>query len=106
MNTESTLEPKIKNHSGCCCSGKKPAALNEVSKFQTNTNYPVLKFNVEGAQCGGCVNTIEKTLQSIPGVIDARMDLKTNTALVAGPVSASVVTEALNKRGFKTSLVA
>lgn len=106
MNTESTLEPKIKNHSGCCCSGKKATTVNDLRQFRENTDYPVLKFNVEGAHCGGCVNTIEKTLQSIPGVIGARMDLKTNTAMVAGPVSASVVTEALNKTGFKTSLVA
>lgn len=43
-----------------------------------------LVLKVEGMTCGGCVNSVERALERVPGVTRARADLKSGTAVVEG----------------------
>lgn len=55
---------------------------------------------IDGMSCGSCVRHVEQALRRVPGVVSARVDLATRTAVVAhdGATStadlAAVVTEA------------
>lgn len=39
-------------------------------------------FKVTGMTCGGCVNSVKKTLNAIPGVSDVEVDLSTGATQV------------------------
>lgn len=42
-------------------------------------------IEVEGMSCGGCVLSVEKAAQSVPGVQAVRVSLVERTATVEGP---------------------
>ncbi|GAX75471.1 hypothetical protein CEUSTIGMA_g2914.t1 [Chlamydomonas eustigma] len=78
----------------------------------------VILLDVGGMKCGGCVGHVKKILESQPGVIQATVNLATETALVhimvpsgskvdkgrAVEVMGNKMSEALTKAGFKTTV--
>lgn len=67
-----------------------------------------IKLNIEGMTCGGCVSRVGKTIREIPGVTDARVTLEDHQAIIDtnAPVEASAIVAALDKKGYKATLVA
>ncbi|MBV35795.1 MAG: copper-transporting ATPase [Rickettsiales bacterium] len=106
MNTH-----KISNASqqkgGCCCSGKTSVSstLTDASKVKESSQ-PLYQLQVQGATCGGCVKSIERTLRSISGVREATMDLATGVATVWGDVDSDNVIEAINQKGYEAEMIA
>ncbi len=41
-----------------------------------------IKLKITGMSCAGCVATVEKALKKVPGVTDAKVDLKSGQASV------------------------
>lgn len=66
------------------------------------------ELSVPGMKCAGCISKIEKGLSTLPGVVNARVNLSTKRVRVAWDKSydAPPVIEALKKLGFDAHLSA
>ncbi|NDG85412.1 MAG: cation-translocating P-type ATPase [Proteobacteria bacterium] len=60
------------------------------------------EFRVKGMTCASCVGTVERALQSVPGVREAVVNLATEKARVAfeSPVTDAVLSEAIRAAGY------
>ena len=65
------------------------------------------RFGVEGMTCASCVGRVEKALVQVPGVLDASVNLATETADVRtdGSVSAEAVAKAVEAAGYSLAPV-
>lgn len=66
-------------------------------------------LSVPGMHCRLCPLTVEKALRRVPGVVEARADLKTKTATVTirpDRVSIQSLEEVTRNAGYPSSLVA
>lgn len=66
-------------------------------------------LSVPGMHCRLCPLTVQKALRRLPGVVEARADLKTKTATVTirpNQVSIHSLEEATRNAGYPSSLVA
>ena len=66
-------------------------------------------LSVPGMHCRLCPLTVQKALRRLPGVVEARADLKTKTATVTirpNQVSIQSLEEATRNAGYPSSLVA
>ncbi|HVY54817.1 MAG TPA: heavy metal translocating P-type ATPase [Thermodesulfobacteriota bacterium] len=63
------------------------------------------RLHVTDMSCAGCVQTVEKTLRSLPGVSDAQVNFAERTATVTGDVSPDVLVSAVKKAGYSASLL-
>src|SRR5687767_8049483 len=63
------------------------------------------RFGVEGMSCASCVGRVEAALAWLPGVLDATVNLATETADVRtdGSVSANAVAEAVEAAGYSVA---
>ncbi len=60
-----------------------------------------LDLKVEGMTCASCVARVEKALRKVPGVVDATVNLATETATVRGAApDAETVIAAIRKAGY------
>ncbi|HET7289533.1 MAG TPA: cation transporter, partial [Thermodesulfobacteriota bacterium] len=55
--------------------------------------------------CAGCVETVERTLRSLPGVSDAQVNFAERTATVTGDVSPDALVSAVGRAGYTASLL-
>src|SRR3546814_8499265 len=68
-----------------------------------------VELAIEGMSCASCVGRIEKALKSVPGVLEASVNLATEKALVralAGAVSISALEAAVRGAGYEARRVA
>ena len=56
-------------------------------------------------KCMGCVSTVRKALEEIPGIQRAEVDLETAQAKVEGDVDQSIILETLREAGYPAILV-
>ena len=59
---------------------------------------------VKGMHCAGCVGTIERALRSVPGVVQAQVNLATEQASVAyvpTSVEVSALRQAISRAGYE-----
>lgn len=61
---------------------------------------PTITFEVSNIHCASCVERVEKTLQAVPGVVSAVVNLATESAAVAGAISAEAVGDALEAANY------
>lgn len=69
----------------------------------------IQEFAVEGMSCEGCVGTVTKAAQSVPGVQAVKVSLPAKKAVVAfDPASASAegIETAIDARGYKAHVLA
>jgi copper chaperone len=57
-------------------------------------------YSVKNMKCMGCVSTVRKTLEEIPGIESAEVDLETALASIEGDVDQSIILEALREAGY------
>ncbi len=55
---------------------------------------------INGMSCASCVSRVQKALQAVPGVVQARVNLAERTALVMGNASAGDLVQAVEKAGY------
>jgi Cu+-exporting ATPase len=63
------------------------------------------RLHVTDMSCAGCVETVEKTLKSVPGVCEAQVNFAERTATVTGDVSPDELVKAVGKAGYTASLL-
>lgn len=106
MNTQNQLN-QMKGGGGCCCSGKATTSSIErnegVSASETLTSQ---QLRIQGISCGGCVKTIEKAIFTVPGVVEAAVDIATGFATVLGDVNSGSVIEAIKQKGYEAEVIA
>ena len=64
-------------------------------------------LNVEGMSCASCVQRIEKSLESVPGVLDARVNLASGSAsidILSGVTSVPDLQSAVAAAGYGSEL--
>jgi copper chaperone CopZ len=62
------------------------------------------RFSVEGMKCGGCVAKATEAVSKLPGLVEARFDLTTKSAVIKGSVDPQAVIQALNGAGYPAKL--
>lgn len=61
-----------------------------------------LVIGVDGMTCGGCVNSVERALERVPGVTKARADLGKKQATVEGErLDRAKLAAALDDAGYE-----
>lgn len=60
-------------------------------------------IDIDGMHCGACVSRVERTLNALPGVDSASVNLGSANALISGEVNADALAEALSEAGFPAS---
>ncbi|HET9650750.1 MAG TPA: heavy metal translocating P-type ATPase [Usitatibacter sp.] len=65
----------------------------------------VVDLKVEGMTCASCVARVEKALRKVPGVVDASVNLATETATVtaSGPIADAAIA-AIRKAGYEAQV--
>ncbi len=74
----------------------------EIPKRDRNATH---RLHVTDMSCAGCVETVERTLRSLPGVSDAQVNFAERTATVTGDVSPDALVGAVGKAGYTASLL-
>ncbi|MDQ5888834.1 MAG: hypothetical protein RL210_2162 [Pseudomonadota bacterium] len=59
-----------------------------------------LKLQVSGMSCGGCVNSVTKALQAVPGVAEVKVTLESGEVQVSGTPDAAACKAAIESAGF------
>ncbi len=70
------------------------------------TPAPRLRLSIKGLRCASCVGRVEKALAAVPGVLEASVNLATDSASVEtdGSVGASALVDALQRAGYATAV--
>jgi Cu+-exporting ATPase len=76
--------------------------MNEKTETDTKTTR---RLHVTDMSCAGCVETVERTLKSVPGVSDAQVNFAEKTATVTGDVPPDALVQAVGKAGYTASLL-
>lgn len=83
-----------------------PILLN--AQTEVSTMNQTVTLNVSGMTCGGCALTVQKALETVPGVKSSAVDFETGTASVSVgasiPSSQSLIS-AVETAGYKAVLV-
>jgi copper chaperone len=58
------------------------------------------QFIVENIKCGGCVNSIQTTLQKIKAVEKVAVDIENGTIVITGNPDREVILKKLNEMGY------
>ena len=74
------------------------AVTPELPAAQTDDDSQQLLLS--GMSCASCVSRVQKALQSVPGVTQARVNLAERTALVMGSASATELVQAVENAGY------
>ncbi|NNE79718.1 MAG: copper-translocating P-type ATPase [Silicimonas sp.] len=84
-----------------------PASIEAMSGALAQAGYPVgseaAEFDIEGMSCASCVGRIENALSALPGVIDASVNLATETAQVRfakGTLTLDGIAQAITDTGY------
>lgn len=60
---------------------------------------------IEGMGCASCVGKVERALKALPGVTEAVVNFATERAMVKGVVGTHLLTEAIQKLGYKARVI-
>ena len=75
------------------------------NKCETSNDNDMLKiYNVKGMACAHCKATVEKTVNSLPGVTSATVDLSAGTVTVNGTAAPAEILAAISAAGFDPSV--
>jgi copper chaperone CopZ len=58
-------------------------------------------FIIEGMSCGGCVNSLTRVLESVPGIEPLKVEVGKATLRVDEAVTTDVVRAAVDRAGFE-----
>lgn len=64
-----------------------------------------MKIKIDGMSCNHCKQAVEKALSKVPGVKSFSVDLDQGQALVSGNPDTQSVIDAINKIGYRATLI-
>jgi len=79
------------------------AASPEAAVIEAETD--TVQLLLEGMTCASCVNKVEKALQTVPGVQQARVNLADRSALISGTPDSQALLQAVVKAGYGAELI-
>lgn len=79
--------------------------MQENTEIRKSEGDKTCRLHVTDMSCAGCVETVERTLRSLPGVSDAQVNFAERTATVTGDVSPEVLVNAVGRAGYTASLL-
>jgi Cu+-exporting ATPase len=62
-----------------------------------------INLSIGGMSCAGCVASVEKALQAVPGVVEATVSFAEHTALVRGTVDVETLVRAVVDAGYEAA---
>lgn len=65
-----------------------------------------IELSIDGMTCASCVGRVERSLQAVPGVVRATVNLATERATVRGVAAADALVAAIDKAGYEARIVA
>ena len=79
------------------------ATTTSIANRDSTTVETTIGLTVEGMNCASCVGRVERALKTVPGVVDARVNLATERADIdfAGPPDLRAAVAAIDKAGYK-----
>ncbi|MDQ8757370.1 heavy metal translocating P-type ATPase [Sphingosinicella sp. LHD-64] len=82
------------------------AVAEAVRKAGYTPKSEAVDLSIEGMTCASCIGRVEKALRSVPGVLDAQVNLATETARVEAPsgVSRASLIEAVAGAGYQATV--
>jgi Cu+-exporting ATPase len=82
--------------------------LNPLSSFPVQSFVPEqarIHLSVSGMSCAGCVSSVRKALQAVPGVVSAEVNFAEHTAQVTGAVQPQTLVQAIVAAGYKAAVM-
>ena len=78
-----------------------PGALRQaVQAAGFDIGQSTVELEIEGMTCASCVGRIERALQAVPGVAEARVIHASERAIVTGSAEATALIAAINRAGY------
>jgi len=65
----------------------------------------MIKIVIAGMNCASCVPALEATLRALPGIDDARIDVRSETAVIHGAPDLEQVIAAIQDQGFQADVL-
>ena len=65
----------------------------------------LIHLSVSGMSCAGCVASVRKALQAVPGVVSAEVNFAEHTAQVAGEVAPRALIQAIVAAGYNAAVM-
>jgi Cu+-exporting ATPase len=62
-----------------------------------------VRLSIGGMSCAGCVATVERALQSVPGVVQANVNFADHTAMVQGEATPAELVQAVVAAGYEAA---
>jgi len=93
---------------GCCCSGDVVAVTAEIAAAVDGADRVNSTFNLDGLDCGNCGATLEKGINRIKGVIDAKVNFAASKIKVTYDgflVTPDDVVDAVSRFGYQATLM-
>ena len=64
----------------------------------------IKKFKIEGMTCNHCVAHVKSSIEELPGVEKAEVDLNSKSAIISGEIADEEIIKAVKKAGYKASI--
>ncbi|MGI6643447.1 MAG: heavy-metal-associated domain-containing protein [Bacillota bacterium] len=58
-------------------------------------------LKIQGMSCNGCRTAVERTLKRVEGVLDVKVSLESNEAVVKGTADYETLAAAIEKAGYR-----
>ncbi len=97
------------NHADNMPDALSPASFSPIKPVARNASADVddsLQLLISGMSCASCVSKVERALQRVPGVEQARVNLAERSALVLGTPDGQALIDAIEQAGYGAELIA
>lgn len=81
------------------------ALIEAVHKVGYEVPTSKIELNVMGMTCASCVGRVEKALRSVPGVVEATVNLATERASIYGSADPAELISAIERIGYEAKVV-
>ena len=81
------------------------ALIEAVHKVGYEVPTSKIELNVIGMTCASCVGRVEKALRSVPGVVEATVNLATERASIYGSAAPAELISAIERIGYEAKVV-
>lgn len=81
------------------------ALIEAVHKVGYEVPTSKIELNVIGMTCASCVGRVEKALQSVPGVVEAIVNLATERASIYGSAGSGDLISAIERIGYEAKII-